>query len=565
MQKSRVDLGDLFNAPGAFTFTSDVVGNALAAFMLGKLRTFAQGAGEFKNNRNLFPAFYITDTWHASSRLSLTYGVRYEPYFPWNEIQGRVEQFRISNYAAGIKSQVYPNAPAGLLFPGDPGMPSRGTTGSFKNFAPRVGFAYALTNDSKTSIRGGFGSFYDTQTPGVVNNRFADLTPFSPQISVTSPQGPFSNPTLGIANYPFPFTYPPAKNSLFPAPVLAVTYDPATNFEVPVAYNWNLTLERQVAKDWLLQVAYVGAHSSHGKETVQLNPSRYIPGSNAGTDKRRIFQGFAAINMDSQAGNSSYNALQVAVKKRTSYGVTLNLAYTYSKAIDDFPNGAGNADIGADSASAMPWYFPNGRSLDRGPSGFDYRQRLVVSYVWLLPGLIRTNRLLRGVFGSWQLSGIATLQTGGPLTVTAGYDRSLTALGNDRANLLSSQSLYNSTVCGTQLHCISWFNPGDFSIPAKPDGNFGNVGKGALRGPGSIGFDAGLSKNFSLTERVNLQFRGEFFNVLNHVRKAAQEPSAPGSPPHPPLRKGIRRTPLPAARPPRPGTSSGERKKGELG
>jgi hypothetical protein len=120
-----------------------------------------------------------------------------------------------------------------------------------KNFAPRAGFAYGLTDDGKTSLRGGAGSFYDTQTPGVINNRFADLTPFSPQIAVTSPAGPFSNPALGIANYPFPFTYPPAKNSLFPAPVLAITHDPTTNFEVPVSYNWNLTLERQVAQDWL--------------------------------------------------------------------------------------------------------------------------------------------------------------------------------------------------------------------------------------------------------------------------------------------------------------------------
>ncbi len=524
LQKSRVDLGDLFQSPGAFTFTSDVVGNALAAYMIGALRTFNQGAGEFKNNRNLFPAFYVTDTWHASHRLSLIYGLRFEPYFPWNEIKGRVEQFRIGNYYAGIKSQVYPNAPAGLLFPGDPGMPPRGTTGSLTNFAPRVGFAYALTNDGKTSIRGGAGSFYDTQTPGVINNRFADLTPFSPQVAVTSPKGPFSNPALGIPNYPFPFTYPPAKNSLFPAPVLAITYDPSTNFQVPVAYDWNLTLERQIASDWLIQVAYVGAHSSHGKESVQLNPSVYIPGSSLGTDQRRIFQGFGSISMDGQSGNSSYNSLQVAVKKRMSYGVTLNVAYTYSKSIDDFPNGGGNADIGSDSFSALPWYFPNGRSLDRGPSGFDHRQRFVLSYVWLLPGLTHANRFVRGALGSWEMSAIATLQTGDPLTVTAGYDRSLTGLGNDRADLVPGQPVYNSPVCNGQVDCISWLNPAAFSSPAKADGNFGNVGKGALRGPGSIGFDAGLSKNFSLAERVNLQFRGEFFNVINHVN-----PNNPGT------------------------------------
>ena len=173
--------------------------------------------------------------------------------------------------------------------------------------------------------------------------------------------------------------------------MLSITYDPTTHFEVPVSYNWNLTVERQIVQDWLLQVAYVGAHASHGKETVNENPSVYIPGSSLGTDQRRIFQGYGAINMDGQSGNSSYNSLQVAVKKRLSHGVNLNLAYTCSKSIDDYPHGGGNADIGSDSVSAMPWYFPNGRALDRGPSGSDHRQRLVLSYVWMLPRLSHAN------------------------------------------------------------------------------------------------------------------------------------------------------------------------------
>jgi hypothetical protein len=523
LQRSRVDLGDVFQGPGSFNFTADQVGNALAAFMIGKLRTFNQGAGEFKNNRNLFPALYITDSWHATPRLTLTYGVRWEPYFPWNEIKGRVEMFSIPNYNAGVRSRVFPNAPPGLLFPGDPGMPSRGTTGTMANVAPRIGFAYSPSKDAKMSIRGGFGMFYDTQTPGVVNNRFADLTPFSPQIAITSPIGPFSNPALGIQDYPFPAPYPPPKDSRFPPPVLSITYDPTTHFEVPVSYNWNLTVEQQLAQNWLLQVAYVGAHGSHGKETVNLNPARYIPGSSLGTDQRRIFQGYAAINMDSQSGNSSYNSLQVAVKKRLSYGVNLNLAYTFSKSIDDYPNGGGNADIGSDSSSAMPWYFKNGRVLDRGPSGFDHRHRLVLSYVSLLPKLAHANPLLRAALGEWELSGILTLQTGDPLTVTTGYDRSLTGLGNDRADLISGQPVSSSTVCGTAINCISWFSPAAFSGPKNAggsyiaDGTFGNVGKGALRGPGSVGFDAGISKNFTLHESWKLQFRGEFFNAINHV------------------------------------------------
>ncbi len=515
LQRSRVDLGDLFQAPGVFTFSADQVNDALAAFMIGKLRTFTQGAGEFKNNRNLFPALYAADTFHAMKRLTLTMGLRYEPYLPWNEIKGRVEQFRIANYETGIKSQMFTKAPAGLLFPGDPGMPPRGTTGSLKVFSPRLGFAYALTPDGRTSIRGGGGIFYDAQTPGVINNRFVNVTPFSPQISVTPPIGPFSDPARGIANYPFPFTYPPARDTVFPTPVGVVTYDPRTNYEVPVTYNWNLTLERQLFGTWLAQAAYVGAHSSHSKTTVQLNPAQYIPGSTLGTDARRLFRGYGSIAMAGMSGNASYNSLQVAVKKRLSRGVNLSLAYTFSKGIDDYPEGGSNNDVGADGASALPWYFKNGRVLDRGPSGNDRRQRLALSYVWMLPKLGHMNRALRGVLGGWQLGGIMTAESGGGLTITAGQDFSKTGLNRDRGVLVAGQEIYSNTGCGATPGCTAWLNKAAFAQPAT--GTFGTLGKNALRGPGMIVFDANLSKNYALNERWKLQLRGEFFNATNHV------------------------------------------------
>ena len=126
--------------------------------------------------------------------------------------------------------------------------------------------------------------------------------------------------------------------------------------------------------------------------------------------------------MDGQSGNASYNSLQVALKKRLSYGVNLNVAYTWSKSIDDYPSGGGNADIGSDSVSVMPWYFRNGRVLDRGPSGSDRRHRLVLSYVWMLPLLSHANPLVRGAVGGWQLNGITTVQSGGAMTVTAGFE-----------------------------------------------------------------------------------------------------------------------------------------------
>ncbi len=513
-ERASAHVGDLFQAPGAFSFSPDVTGNALASFMLGKLRTFTQGAGELKDNENWFLNFYANDSWHASDRLTLNFGLRYEPYTPWNETKGRYEQFRAADARAGIKSQVYKNAPAGLFFRGDAGVPDRGVRGTMTDFAPRVGFAYDLAGNGRSSVRGGFGVFYDSHTASVINNRFADLTPFSPQVSLTTPVGPFSNPLLDAAN-PFPATYPPSPDALFPAPVLAVTYDPSRKYQVPVSYEYNLIMERSLPKDALLQVAYVGMHAIHNKTTIQLNPSVYMPGSKLSTDQRRVFPGYASISQDGQNGDIHYDSLQVTAKKQASRNLTVSVAYTFSKDLDDIPLGGNNNDVGNDGVATLPSYFPNYAAFDYGPSGNDHRHRLVSSYVLLLPALAQHNALTRSLIGGWQTSGIITLQSGDPLTVTAGADQSQTALGNDRAVLVNPSAAYSTNSCGTKAFCTSWLDRTAFALPAV--GNFGTPGKGQFQGPWFFGWDVGLAKDIPIKDRFSLQLRGEFFNVLNRV------------------------------------------------
>jgi hypothetical protein len=518
-ERARAHNADAYLAPGAFNFTSDVTGDAMASFMLGKLRTFQQGAGEFKYNANSFFNFYANDSWHVSDRLTLTYGLRYEPYTPWNETRGSYEQFRPEDARAGIKSQVYINAPAGLFFRGDKGVPDRGVEGSMTNFAPRVGFAYDLAGNGSSSVRGGFGMFYDSHTASVVNNRFANLTPFSPQISVTTPEGPFSDPARGIANYPFPATYPPARDAVFPSPVLAVTYDPSRKYQVPVSYQYNLILEHRLPKNSLIQVAYVGMHSIHNQTSTQLNPAQYYPASDPrsklGTDQRRVFPGFASIIMDGQIGNIHYHALQVTAKKQATRNLNVSLAYTFSKNLDDLPLGGNNNDVGNDPSATLPSYLPNYTDFDYGPSGNDHRHRFVGSYVLHLPTFSERNMLTRFLIGGWQTTGIVTLQSGGPLTVTAGVDQSRTNLGGDRAVLLAPSAVYGNDSCGTRAYCKSWLNRSAFGLPAV--GSFGDRGKGQFRGPGSFNWDMGLAKDFPIKDRFTFQFRGEFFNVFNRV------------------------------------------------
>jgi hypothetical protein len=201
------------------------------------------------------------------------------------------------------------------------------------------------------------------------------------------------------------------------------------------------------------------------------------------------------------------------MEKRFSHGFTATANYTWAKSLDNVPfaNGAGGP---ADGGSYVyPWYYQNADLMDRGPSDFDVRHRFVASYVWQMPGLRGGNPMVRGVAGGWQLTGVVQLQTGLPMTVVAGKDQSQTGLGRDRAVLVGQP--YGPGACKNTAPCVDYVNPNGFALPDV--GSFGNVGKGSLRAPGFASWDMGLFKNFPIHESWRVQFRAEFFNILNRV------------------------------------------------
>jgi hypothetical protein len=225
--------------------------------------------------------------------------------------------------------------------------------------------------------------------------------------------------------------------------------------------------------------------------------------------------GYGSIRQETQDINSNYNSGQLSLEKRFTQGtllhdLTLFANYTYSKTIDTLPVGAGVENIGI---STVSFYSVNRRSLDRGPSDFDHTHRMVLSYDWLLPRLGGASRWLRGVAGNWELTGILTAQSGDPITIVAGQDRSQTGLGADRGVIVGPA--FGGGACKNNAPCVDYLSPGSFQLPAL--GTFGDIGRNSLRGPNLVDWDMGFFKNFPVGDRFRIQLRVEFFNIFNRV------------------------------------------------
>jgi hypothetical protein len=601
---SQVDLNNQFNQPGIVNFcTQDTYlkqapglptyQNFLAGTMCdggpaGNGYAFQQGAGEFKANRNKFPGVYVQDNYRLNRRLTLNLGLRYEPALPWSDNGDRWAQVNLAAMAANIRSNVYPNAPPGIFFsgqngiPSDPGMPDNALNPNWKGVMPRLGFAYDVFGDGKTSLRGGAGIFYDSRAMGMLSNRYVDEWPFSPQFILStsgnsaptpgSTAGSFSDPLCTLpstqaalnctgaqaASYPkFPSPFPAPTNFPYSPPFnqIAVTYDPSGTYHVPTVYEWNLTIERQLPSNILMRVAYVGSRSLHILETQDYNAGACCTTTgkaNTGAANLLVQSGsggefktntFSTVQADITDINANYHSLQVSGEKRMSRGLTVLANYTFSKSMDDLPFGEGVS--GFDTGySALPLTDPNRHRFDYGPSSFDHTHVFSGSYVWQLPSLSRQNRLVHHLFGDWQWGGIVSAATGRPITVLQGTEISGTGIGNDRGTYCTGNgaagdtcqpgiSAYGNNSCaGVTATCVSWLNAAAFE-PTKVGGannavvfgTFGDIGKNALRLPGTFNWDMQLSKYINFTERWKLQLRAEYFNIFNHPNFAPESTS----------------------------------------
>ena len=516
---SKVDVNNLYRQPGNFTFNANNSNDAIASFLLGYVYEFSQASGQFFNARDKFYGAYVEDSWKVKPRLTLNLGVRYEPFIPWQEIQGRMGSFFPSLWASGTHSTVYPLAPAGLRFAGDPGFNRNGVDSAYDHFMPRVGFAWDIFGTGRTSLRGGAGMFFDTRINSTLFNIYTNTSPFITNVDVTNAGGAkisFTDPygSYGTPN-PFPAPQPPPPTSPIP-PQAFLTYDPFSGFQDPLTYSWNVALEQQVTSSFLTRLAYVGEHSSHEWVPVELNPfvsGKRIYNQSGCTANNSCYS--QPITEANTGANTNYHALQFSAEQRVRYGLTLLFNYTWSKALDNMPFNAAATSIGSNNSYVYPITHADFKSLDYGPSDFDHRNVISASYVYTIPKFLdAAPAALRYVVNGWQTTGLVKFSSGDPLTIVSSAANN-SGSGQQRDRAVQIGNAYGGSACHVGTHCKSYLNPAGFTNNSP--GTFGTIKKGAFVGPQYADWDASLARSFTITERSYLQFRAEYFNLLNHT------------------------------------------------
>jgi hypothetical protein len=520
---------------GFFVFAPFPITDAFASFLSADPVFFLQGRGDFSrsiNGKSLNG--YVQDSYKASSRLTLNIGLRYELPFPYTEAKNRQ-----TLWIPGRQSTVFPTAPPGLLYPGDRGVPD-GLIPTFKKgFAPRVGAAWNPTGSGKWLVTSAYGIFYEPYYTGQGGPLQSPISapPYlqTEQVSSTFAPNFFADPYNGN---------PPPPNT-FATPLTNLTLAP--NLPLPYAQDWDLNVQRSFGKDLLFEIGYVGTKGTKLPRFIEANPAVYIPGTHTvkgqqvpnsttnNADQRRILSGctladppsscrYSSTGLITGIANSSYNALETSLRKRFSHGLSFLASYTYSKAIDDVSSfnisGSGSIQTAGENDLAQN---PANLAVERGPSLFDARHRLVFSYQWSLPFWQHPQGWYQQALGGWQLNGIATLMSGTPFTVFDSNDVSvqggapeITGFSANRPNLVAGQKPNSGP-----RSVNNWLNTNAFARitqdPNSPVQQFGNEGRNAALGPRYANWDFSAFKNIHLTESKELQFRAELFNILNHT------------------------------------------------
>ncbi|HEX8151201.1 MAG TPA: TonB-dependent receptor [Pyrinomonadaceae bacterium] len=458
--------------------------------------------------------FYGTDTWKAHPRVTLTFGLRYSYYPPAFADDDRISNWIPERFDGVNLNSGYVRADQA----GAAGLP-RALVNAYKGgLQPRVGLAWDIGGDGKTAMRLGFGRYLSRSNVIASLLRLSLNPPWTTQVDTG-----WNSAAVSLADCPTCRTLDNANATVLAARAANVgavnSVDP--NFRPPESWQWNLTVSREVMKNTVAEVSYVGNHGLHLWRLVNGSYNAVRPqfrslvaaGADANTPGFRRFNFSNGVTRDESTGDSGYHGLQVWIDRRFTDRIAFQTAYTWSHTISNVPTQS--------YVSATTDVF--NYDLDRGDADLDRRHSLVFNAVYALPSFKERGRLASSVLGDWQFNTIASFYSGTPLNIITGVDRA--GLGNSttqRPNLVSGVPLYIDNPADRSL----LVNRNAFALPAP--GTFGNLPRGYVRAPGIKNIDFSAAKNWRMRERYNIQFRAEMFNVFNFVNFRGHNASQAG-------------------------------------
>jgi len=541
-----------FTKPAGCTATpTSVCGSDFADFLFGYAQQYTEDGAKITGHwNNISPALYVQDNWRVNNRLTLNLGLRWDGIPHTYEASQLSSNFYPSLYQSsaqatfdsqgnicgpnsnplcaggtspGVVASTNPAFPGynfylnGIGTGGKNGIPKGLVNDNWNNWGPRLGFAYDLTGQAKTVIRGGVGVTYERiQGNDMYNGAVNPPGDPNPTLNGVS----LSNPGLNLATGN---TISAADLPILPLGVTGI----ANNYKPPVSYQYSAGVQQAVGTHAVLNISYVGSQGRHENyyQAINLPPLadlgnlvNSVNHTSDGTKTGKTFNedltylGFGNMRLAFNGANAHYNSLQTSLTGTVKHDLHLQVSYTLAKAMDATTSTGSGGDLNNATNPYQGW------SYDSGPSVFDRKSVFFANFVYDLP-LFRTatSRLLKAGLGGWQFSGIITEESGAPLNLGVNGTTAASQISNSgtRPNVSGSISYPKTTA--------QWFNPAVFSAPAcTPGGSgadcYGNLAFDAIRGPGHNNFDLSLLKNFAFTERFRMEFRAEAFNAFNHTQ-----------------------------------------------